>query len=425
MIPSLDSKAIEHNYTHAKESYAAFAVDADAALDRLAGIPISINCWQGDDVGGFENLGGELTGGIAATGNYPGKARTADELRGDLSKVYSLLAGKHRLNLHAIYADFDGEVVDRDAITPQHFAQWIAWAKEEGIGLDFNPSYFSHPRADDGWTLASRDKGTRDFWVQHGLACREIAAAMGIALGTMCTHNVWIPDGEKDLPADRWTPRELLRESLDRIFAVNLDPAHVKDAVEPKLFGIGSEAYVVGSYDFYLAYAIENKKMLCLDTGHFHPTEQIADKLSAVLTFLDDVLLHVSRGIRWDSDHVVILGDEVRALAEEIIRGDSTDRVFIGLDFFDASINRIAAWVIGARAMQKALLLALLQPTGMLKELEAADDRTARLAIMEDFKSMPLAAVWDFFCDTHGVPAGAAWLNDVRKYEEEVLSKRT
>jgi len=424
MIPSFDARTIEHNYRHAQEAYAAFGVDTEAALARLADIPLSLHCWQGDDVGGFEGTGGELGGGLAATGNYPGKARTPEELRRDLSKVYSLLPGRHRLNLHAIYADFDGKVVDRDAITPSLFEKWIAWAKEEGIGLDFNPTFFSHPRASDGWTLASADKGTRDFWVQHGIACREIAGAMGKALGNCCICNLWIPDGEKDLPADRWSPRERLQESLDRIFAQAMDPAHMKDSVEPKLFGIGSEAYVVGSFDFYLAYAVQRGKILCLDTGHFHPTEQIADKLSAVLLYLDEVLLHVSRGLRWDSDHVVILGDEVRALAEEIVRGEVVHRVHIGLDFFDASINRIAAWVIGARAMQKALLLALLQPTKMLKELEAAGDRTARLALMEECKSMPFSAVWDYFCETNGVPAGAAWLDEVRKYEREVLAER-
>lgn len=424
MIPTPDRQTIAHNYEHAKDAYGQFGVDTDAVLEQLGKVAISLHCWQGDDVGGFENPGGELTGGIQATGNYPGKARTPDELRADLEKTYDLIPGNHRLSLHAIYADYAGPRVERNELSPEQFRNWMDWGKQQNVMLDFNGTFFSHPKADDGWTLASADKGIRDYWIEHGIVSRLIAAAMGKAQGSPCVNNLWIPDGEKDSPADRWSPRQRLRDSLDRIYAERLDTEFVKDSVEPKLFGIGSESYVAGCYEFYLAYAVANGLMICLDTGHFHPTEQIADKISAVLTFCDEVLLHVSRGVRWDSDHVVILGDEVRAIAEEVVRGDALSRVHIGLDFFDASINRFAAWVIGARAMLKGLLLALLQPIALLQELEAAGDRTARLALMEDFKSMPFSAVWDFHCDKQGVPAGAAWLNDMRKYEETVQLRR-
>lgn len=424
MIPKLDSQTINHNYGHAKETYALLDIDADAALKQLSEIAISLHCWQGDDVGGFENPGGELTGGIQATGNYPGKARTPDELRADLSKAYSLLPGNHRLSLHAFYVDHPASPIERNELRPEHFESWIDWAKAQGIKLDFNGTFFSHPKANEGWTLASADSGIRQYWIEHAIACRQIAAEMGRAQGSPCINNLWIPDGEKDLPADRWAPRQRLRDSLDQIFQESLSAVLTKDALEPKLFGIGSEAYVAGSHEFYLAYCAQNNKLFCLDTGHFHPTEQIADKISSVLTFVDEVLLHVSRGVRWDSDHVVLLGDEVRAIAEEIVRGEAFDRVHLGLDFFDASINRIAAWVIGTRATIKALLLALLQPTSLLKALEASGDRTARLALMEDLKTMPFSAVWDYYCELQGVPAGAAWLNDVREYEVKVLAER-
>ncbi len=388
-------------------------------------IPISLHCWQGDDVGGFERGAGLSGGGIEATGNYPGKARNADELRADADKAFSLIPAKHRFNLHAIYAETSGRKVERNELAPEHFANWIDWAKANGLGMDFNPTYFSHPKAESGFTLASYDEGIRRFWVEHGIACRKIGEHMGRELGSPCVTNFWIPDGYKDATVDRKAPRELLRDSLDAILAEKLDPRYNLDSVESKLFGIGSESYVVGSHEFYMGYALRNDTLLCLDAGHFHPTEVISDKLSAILTFLDEVLLHVSRGVRWDSDHVVTLDDELRAIAEEIVRGGYLDRVHIGLDFFDASINRIAAWVIGARNMIKALLLALLEPTSSLREMEQAGDFTARLAMLEELKTLPAGAVWDYYCLKHGVPVGFAWMEEVRAYEKEVLSVRS
>jgi len=388
-------------------------------------IPISLHCWQGDDVGGFERGAGLSGGGIEATGNYPGKARNADELRADADKAFSLIPAKHRFNLHAIYAETSGRKVERNELAPEHFANWIDWAKANGLGMDFNPTYFSHPKAESGFTLASYDEGIRRFWVEHGIACRAIGEHIGRTLGSPCVTNFWIPDGYKDATVDRKAPRELLRDSLDAILAEKLDPRYNLDSVESKLFGIGSESYVVGSHEFYMGYALRNDTLLCLDAGHFHPTEVISDKLSAILTFLDEVLLHVSRGVRWDSDHVVTLDDELRAIAEEIVRGGYLDRVHIGLDFFDASINRIAAWVIGARNMIKALLLALLEPTSSLREMEQAGDFTARLAMLEELKTLPAGAVWDYYCLKHGVPVGFAWMEEVRAYEKEVLSVRS
>ncbi len=418
-----DTKSIEQAYALARETYAALGVDADQALKRLATIPVSVNCWQGDDVGGFEHAGGELDGGLAATGNYPGKARTPEELRADLDKALSLIPGTHRLNLHAMYLDAD-RAVERDALTPEHFSSWIDWARAKGMGMDFNPTFFAHPKAADGFTLAHADKAVRDFWVAHGQCCRRVGAAMGAALGSPTVTNVWVPDGYKDVPADRKSPRERLAASLDEIFAETIDATHNLDSVESKLFGIGSESYVVGSHEFYLGYALTRNKLLCLDAGHFHPTEVISDKLSAVLTFLDEVLLHVSRGVRWDSDHVVVLSDELRAIAQELVRGDYLDRVHIGLDFFDASINRVAAWGIGTRSMCKALLAALLEPTERLQNLEADGDFTGRLALLEELKTLPLGAVWDAYCLQQNVPAGPAWLEEVRAYEREVLAGR-
>jgi L-rhamnose isomerase len=417
-------KQIRNAYALAKERYAPLGVDTDAALAKLALISISLHCWQGDDVAGFENSGGELTGGIAATGNYPGKARTADELRRDLDLAYSLIPGTHRLNLHSIYAETGGVVVPRNELRPEHFSRWIAWAKENGHGLDFNPSYFSHPLAASGFTLASYDVGVRQFWVEHGIACRKIGEAFGRALGTPCVTNIWIPDGFKDTPADRATPRRLLKASLDAILAEKLDPACNLDAVEGKLFGIGAESYTVGSHEFYLGYAVANKLLLCLDSGHFHPTETIADKISAVMACLDEILLHVSRGVRWDSDHVVTFTDDLQAIAQEIVRGGFLGRVHIGLDYFDASINRIAAWVIGARAMQRALLAALLEPFETLRQLDVAGDYTARLALLEELKGMPFAAVWDYFCLEKGVPVGMGFMETIRAYERTVLAQR-
>jgi L-rhamnose isomerase len=416
-------KRIEKAYEAARQCYAELGVDTDKAMERLSKIAISLHCWQGDDVGGFESSEGLSGGGIMATGAYPGRARTADELRADLDKAMSLIPGKHRLNLHASYAATKGRV-ERNELEPEHFAAWIDWAKTNGLGMDFNGTFFSHPKAESGFTLSSADEGIRKFWVEHGIVCRKIGAAMGKELGTPCVTNLWIADGYKDVPADRKGPRERLRESLDEIFAESMDRAHVLDAVEAKLFGIGSESYVVGSHEFYLGYAIENKKLLCLDTGHFHPTEVVSDKISSVLTFLDEILLHVSRGVRWDSDHVVILSDELRAIAEEIVRGDYLNRVHIGLDFFDASINRIAAWVIGTRCMIKALLIALLEPTEKLREMELGGNFTERLALLEELKTLPFGAVWDYYCAKMEVPAGQAWLDEVKAHEKDVLSKR-
>jgi len=415
---------IENAYASARERYAELGVDTDQAMQTLAAVQISLHCWQGDDVGGFENESGELGGGIAATGNYPGKARNADELRSDLDKALSLIPGTHRVNLHAIYAETVGRRVERNQLQPEHFARWIGWAKEAGRGLDFNPTCFSRPKAEDGLTLASYDDAKRRFWIEHCIACRRIGAYMGRELGTPCITNVWIPDGFKDLPADRKTPRMLLQQSLDEVFAEPLDPRHNLDAVESKLFGIGSESYVVGSHEFYMGYALTRDKLLCLDAGHFHPTEVISDKISSLLTFLDNILLHVSRGVRWDSDHVVILNDELVAIAQEVVRGQWLDRVHIGLDFFDASINRVAAWTIGTRCMLKALLMALLEPSRTLREMEQAGDYTGRLALLEALKTWPRGPVWDHYCLTRNVPPGLSWLDEVRAYERDVQLKR-
>ncbi|MGC9520700.1 MAG: L-rhamnose isomerase [Anaerolineae bacterium] len=412
-------------YEMARERYAMLGVDTEAALEKLASVPISLHCWQGDDVGGFEGPGGEIGGGLAVTGNYPGKARTPDELRSDLDVAYSLIPGTHRLNLHAIYAETGDEEVPRDRLQPEHFDGWIAWAKENGHGLDFNPTLFAHPLAESGFTLSSYDDAVRRFWIDHCITCRKIGEHMGRELGTPCVTNIWIPDGYKDTPVDRATPRRLLAESLDEIFAEEIDPAYNLDAVESKLFGIGSESYVVGSHEFYLGYALTRGKLLCLDAGHFHPTENIYDKVSAVLAYLDEILLHVSRGVRWDSDHVVILSDDLRRLMQELVRGDFLGRTHIGLDFFDASINRIAAWVIGTRNALRALLLALLEPTDVLREAEVAGDFTKRLALLEELKGFPFGAVWDYYCMQKGAPVGTAYMDDILAYEREVLAKRS
>ncbi len=415
---------IQQTYEAAKERYADIGINVDDAVEQLKNIKISVHCWQGDDVGGFENPDGLSGGGIQATGNYPGKARTADELRADMQKALSLIPGKHRINLHAIYAETGEKKVERDELRPEHFANWVDWAKEQDLKLDFNGSFFSHPKADDGFTLAHRDKGIRDFWIEHGKRCREIAAHFGKTLGSPAVTNVWIPDGYKDIPADRKTPRLLLKDSLDKLFADKIDEKYNLDAVESKLFGIGSESYVVGSHEFYMGYAVQNKKLLCLDAGHFHPTEVISDKISSVLLYLERILLHVSRGVRWDSDHIVILNDELQAIARELVRGDFIERTAIGLDFFDASVNRIAAWVIGVRSMIKALLIALLEPIEQLREYEAGGDFTSRLALMEEVKTLPFGAVWDYYCLKNDVPQGMDWMDEVRKYENETLSKR-
>ena len=415
---------IEGAYALARERYSELGVDPEAALQALAKIPISLHCWQGDDVGGFEKAGGALGGGLAVTGNYPGKARTADELRGDLEKALSLIPGKHRLNLHACYAELGGKQVERTDYTIEHFQGWVDWCKAHGLGFDFNPTYFAHPLAADGFTLSHRDESVRQYWIGHGIACRRIAAEAARQLGKTVVTNFWIPDGYKDQPADRKAPRERLAAALDAIFAEPIDAKLNRDAVESKLFGIGSESYVVGSHEFYLGYAVTRQKLYCLDAGHFHPTESLADKISSVLLFVPGLLLHVSRGVRWDSDHVVLLDDPTRAIMEEVVRGGFLDRTSIGLDFFDASINRIAAWVIGTRNAIKALLLALLEPAAKLRDAEAAGDFTARLALLEELKSLPFGAVWDEHCRRANVPIGAAWLDDVRLYEKNILSKR-
>jgi L-rhamnose isomerase len=418
-----DSKRIEKAYEAARQCYAGLDVDTDKAIERLSKTAISLHCWQGDDVGGFETSVGLSGGGLVATGAYPGKARTPDELRADMEKAMSLIPGKHRLNLHAMYAETAGKV-DRNELAAEHFATWIDWAKANGLGMDFNGTFFSHPKAESGFTLSSADKGIRKFWVEHGIACRHIGGAMGKELGTACVTNLWIPDGYKDIPADRKGPRQRLRRSLDEIFAEKIDHSFLLDAVESKLFGIGSECYVVGSHEFYLGYAVRNKILLCLDTGHFHPTEVVSDKITSVMEFLDRILLHVSRGVRWDSDHVVILSDELRAICEEIVRGDYLERIHIGLDFFDASINRVAAWIIGTRCMLKALLIALLEPAEKLREMEMSGDFTSRLAMLEELKTMPFGAVWDYYCTKKDVPTGPNWLKDVRDYEAKVTNLR-
>lgn len=411
-------------YELAKESYSSLGVDTEKVLHQLTATPISLHCWQGDDVGGFENVGAELAGsGLAATGNYPGKARTIGELRADLEKALSLIPGKHRLNLHALYADLSGGKKERSEYGVAEFQSWIDWAKLHGLGMDFNPSFFAHPKAASGFTLSSPDKGIRDYWIEHGKACRRIGAEIGKQLGSPCVTNVWIPDGFKDIPVDRKAPRERLEAALDEVFSEKIDPAHNLDAVECKLFGIGSESYVVGSHEFYMGYAVKNGKLLCLDAGHFHPTEQLADKISSVLQFLPGLLLHVSRGVRWDSDHVVLLDDPTVAIMEELVRGDFLGRTHIGLDFFDASINRIAAWVIGTRSAQKALLLALLQPLQALCKAENSGSLWERLALLEESKTLPFGAVWEEFLRRNDIPSD--WMGEVRSYERHVLSRRS
>lgn len=416
--------ALEQSYAAAKKRYAEIGVDTDAAIERLGSIPVSVNCWQGDDVTGFEGASGITGGGIMATGNYPGRARTPQELRGDFEFAATLIPGAKRFNLHATYLDAPGTAVDRDQVEPEHFQSWIDWAAERRIALDFNPTFFSHPKADGGFTLSSKDESIRRFWVDHGKRSRRIAAAMGRALGTPATNNFWIPDGMKDMPADRLGYRQALIQSLDEIFAEEISESECIDGVESKLFGIGSESFVVGSHEFYLAYAVSRGKLLTMDAGHYHPTEQIADKISAILPFTDRLMLHVSRPIRWDSDHVVIMDDPTVAIAREIVRAGALDQVFLAVDFFDASINRIAAWVIGLRSTLKSLLFALLEPTAHLVELENDGDFTARLALTEELKNLPFGAVFDKFCLDQGSPAGPAWLNRVRQYERDVLSAR-
>ncbi len=420
-----DQNIIKQAYELAKKRYAELGVDTETAIQNMAKVAISLHCWQTDDVGGFETPDAALSGGgIQATGNYPGKAGTISEVKSDLEKVMSLLPGKQRLNLHAIYGDFEGEKIDRDQIEIKHFQSWIDWCKEQGIGMDFNASCFSHPKAADGFTLSSKNEEIRKFWVEHVKRCRAISAEAGKQLGTPCIHNTWIPDGSKDVPIDRNGYRSQLKKSLDEAMAVDYPKEHMKDAVESKLFGIGVESMTVGSHDFYLGYAIQNKKLICLDNGHFHPTEQVGDKISACLQFVDELLLHVTRPVRWDSDHVVTLNEDVQLIASEIVRNNFFDRVNVGLDFFDASINRIGAYVVGTRAAQKAFLIALLEPTAKLVELEEKGQNFERLAMLEELKTMPFSAVWDYYCLREGVPVGADYIDEIQNYENNVLSNR-
>ncbi|MBS4203375.1 L-rhamnose isomerase [Lederbergia citrea] len=416
--------SLKESYEIAKTAYEKWGVNVDDALEILKKVPISIHCWQGDDISGFEIDQHELSGGIDVTGNYPGKATTPEELRSDLEKALSLIPGKHRVNLHAIYAETNGEKVERDKLEPKHFENWVKWAKENKLGLDFNPTLFSHEKAADGLTLSHPDEEIREFWINHCIASRKIGEYFGRELGTPCLTNIWIPDGYKDVPSDRLTPRKRLKESLDQIFAADVNESHNIDAIESKLFGIGSESYVVGSHEFYLGYALRNNKLCLLDTGHFHPTETVSNKISAMLLYSDKLALHVSRPVRWDSDHVVTLDDELRELALEIVRNDALDQVMIGLDFFDASINRVAAWTIGTRNMIKALLYAMLTPNDYLKQLQEDGNFTERLALIEEFKTYPFGAVWDYYCDKMGVPVKETWLDAIKSYEEDVMLNR-
>lgn len=420
------AKKISAAYKLAQDAYAAVGVDTEKAIKRASALPISLHCWQTDDVAGLEPPREGLDGGgIMATGGYPGRARNGDEVRSDISKVLSLLPGKQRFNLHASYAETDGQAVDRDALKPEHFANWVTWARRERIGLDFNPTYFAHPLANDGFTLSHADKSIREFWIEHGKVSRRIAQHFAEKLRTPCVNNHWVPDGAKDVPADRFGPRHRLAESYDAIFAdQQVDTAKCIDAVEGKLFGLGSEEYVVGSQEFYSNYALTRQKMLCLDLGHYHPTESVADKVSAHLEFHPKLLVHTSRPVRWDSDHVVILDDAVRNFFLEIARGNAWNRINIALDFFDASINRIAAYVIGTRATRQAMLCGLLDPSAQLRAAENEGRGHERLALMEYSRALPWGAVWDELCRRADVPAGADWLKDVDRYEKTVLAKR-
>ena len=415
---------INKSYDIAKEEYAKLGVNTDEVLKKMDIASISMHCWQADDVAGFEDPDASLSGGIQATGNYPGKATSIEQAWQDYEKAMSLLPGKQRLNLHAFYGDFRSGKADRDEIETKHFESWVDWAKSRGIGLDFNCTLFSHPKSNSGYTLSDNDPGIRGFWVEHVKRCRDISEYIGKELGSRCVHNIWIPDGSKDLTVRRFQHRAYLKDSLDKIMAEKKNPAFMADAVEAKLFGIGLEAFTVGSHEFYLAYAVANAMMLCLDIGHFHPTEQVSDKLSAVFQFIPELLFHVTRPIRWDSDHVVTLNDEVRALFEEIVWADKLDKINIGLDFFDASINRIGAYVTGVRAAQKAIMLALLNPTKKLQEYDDNEQYFERLALLEEAKSMPFSAVWDYYCESKGVPTGAGYISEIQQYEKDVLSKR-
>ncbi|GAB4307189.1 MAG: L-rhamnose isomerase [Promethearchaeota archaeon] len=424
-VPRVSARDVEIAFEVAKAKYERLGVDVERAMELLDQVHLSLPCWQGDDVGGFEGLGGATPGGgIQATGNYPGKARNPEELRRDLDAALSLIPGTHRVNLHAMYGEFDGERVDRDQVAPEHFEGWVDWASSLQVGLDFNATLFAHQKASSGLTLSSKDRRTREFWKEHVKRAREIAATFGRRLGSPAVHDLWIPDGYKDSPVDRAGHRWLLLESLDEIYAERHDRAHLRDAVEGKLFGIGSEAFVVGSHEFYLGYAISRGLWPCLDAGHFHPTESVADKVSAIMPFVDGLLLHVSRGVRWDSDHVPVVDDALLSLAQELVRGGWLGSVAIALDFFDASINRVGAWVLGSRATLRALLRALLEPREILLEAEREGKFLDRLALLERLKDLPHGAVWDAYCLRSGVPVGQDWLAAVANYEREVLAKR-
>ena len=419
-----NKELITKAYELAKEQYSALGVDTEAVLKKINDIKISLHCWQTDDVSGTENPDGQLSGGIQATGNYPGKARNAAEIMADLEKVMSLLPGKQRVNVHALYGDFSAGKVDRDAISVKQFQGWIDWCKKQGIGMDFNGSFFSHPKADSGFTLSSKDESVRKFWVEHLKRSREIAAEIGKQLKSPCVLNTWIPDGSKDTPIDRNGMRAQLTKSLDEGMAIEFPKEYMKDAIESKVFGIGAESMTVGSHDYYLGYAIKNNKLICLDNGHFHPTEVVGDKISSCLQFVDEILLHVTRPVRWDSDHVVTLNEEVQLIASEIVRNDFMSRVNVGLDFFDASINRIGAYVIGTRATQKAFMIAMLEPTATLIKYEEAGQNFERLALLEELKTKPFGAVWDYYCLQNNVPVGEDYISEIQAYEKEVLSKR-
>ncbi|MHA1912906.1 MAG: L-rhamnose isomerase [Promethearchaeota archaeon] len=416
---------IENLYELAFRKYENYGIDVEDILEQLIAIPISIHAWQGDDVGGFERPNAELVGGgIIPTGSYPGKARNIKELQMDLETALSLIPGHHRVNLHSIHGDFGGKIIERDQFQPHHFQYWIDWAIEHELKLDLNSTLFSHPKADEGFTLSSKSKDIRQYWIEHVSRCRKISAEIGKQLESPCIHNIWIPDGFKDIPVDRMGHRMLLKDSLDEILQEKYSSLEMKDAIEGKLFGIGSEAFVVGSHEFYLSYAIANQVMLTLDTGHFHPTESVGDKISSILPFIPELMLHISRGIRWDSDHVVILSEDVIQLTEETVRSQAMNKIHLGLDYFDPSINRIGAWVIGSRAVQKGLLYAFLQPWEIIKEYEENGLYFQRLAFLEEFKTLPFGAVWDYFCLKNNTLTGGSWIKEIERYEETVLRKR-
>ena len=418
------NEQIQKAYEMAVARYAQIGVDVNAALAQLDKLPISLHCWQADDVTGFENPDGQLTGGIQATGNYPGKATSIDQLRADIDKAMELIPGDHRVNIHAFYGDFKGQKVDRNQIEPAHFQSWIDWAKEKNYKLDFNCTCFSHDKTSDALTLTHPDAEIHNFWIEHVIRCRKIAEEMGRQLGSKCMHNIWIPDGSKDVTVNRYAYRKNLKESLDKVFEYKTNDNYMLDCIESKLFGIGAESYTVGSHEFYMGYGIQNNVIVTLDGGHFHPTEIISDKISSLLLFLPEVMLHVTRGVRWDSDHVVNLNEEIVAIAQEIVRADAVDKVHIGLDYFDASINRIGAYVVGVRATQKALVQALLEPLAKLREYEAKGQNFERMALLEEAKSMPWGDVYNFYCAQKGVIVGESYIADIQKYEQEVTLKR-